>query len=195
MTPEEMKEELAFLLEETTSAIGGTDETYISFLKMVNAAGKLSVPIRLFVGQLVFFKYKPQSQSIISTNTYYDKYPLVLVTDVYRGGFSGVNVHYLDPIRRTMLFDVIMRDLPTIKMGEEWRTRLRVNYDRLVARRQFRFFKPCFKRYSWKGMKRRPVVIPFELWEDMVASNTMKFEKAKPITVFRDSYKSAIKQR
>lgn len=195
MTPDEMKEELALLLEETTSVIGATDATYIRFLKMAQGAGKLSVPTRLFVGQMVFFKYKPRSESIISTNTYYDKYPLVLVTDVYRGGFSGVNVHYLDPIRRTMLFDVIMRDLPTIKMGEEWRTRLRVNYDRLVARRQFKFFKPCFKRYSWKGMKRRPIVVPFELWEDMVASNTMKFEKAKPITVFRDSYKAAIKQR
>jgi len=195
MTPDQMKEELALLLEETTSVIGATDATYIRFLKMANAAGKLSVPIRLFVGQMVFFKYRPQSESIISTNTYYHKYPLELVTDVYRGGFSGVNVHYLDPIRRTMLFDVIMRDLPTIKMGEEWRTRLRVDYDRLVARRQFKFFKPCFKRYSWKGMKRRPIVVPFELWEDMVASNTMKFEKAKPITVFRDSYKAAIKQR
>lgn len=195
MNADEMKQELAALLEETTSVLGATDQTYIQFLKMANNAGRLSIPTRLFVGQMIFFKYKPQSESFILRNTYYDRYPLVLITEVYTGGFSGINVHYLDPIRRNMLFDVIMRNLPTIKMGEEWRTRLRVDYDRLSARRQFKFFKPCYKRYLWKGMKRRPVVVPFELWEDMVASSTMRFEKAKPITVFRESYKAVIKQQ
>lgn len=194
MSPEELKQELRELLEETTSVMGGTDQTYIQFLKLVNEAGKLSVPNRLFQGQLVFFKYKPLGESYILRNTYYDRYPLVLITEISKGGFSGVNLHYLDPIRRRFLFDVIMRGLPTIQASQEWRTRIRVDYDRLEARRQFKFFRPCYKRYLWKGMKRRPVVVPFELWEDMVNSNTMRIEHAKPIKVFRDSYKKVVKR-
>jgi hypothetical protein len=195
MTPDNIKNELKEILEETTTVLGGTDQTYIEFLKLMNAANKLSIPTRVFQGQLVFFKYKPQNETFKERNTYYDKYPLVLVTETYRGGFSGVNVHYIDPIHRQFLFDVIMRGLPAIRASEEWRTRLRVSYDRLKARRQFKFFRPCYRAYSWKGMKRRPIVVPFELWEEMVQSNTMRIEKARPITIFRDSYKKAIKQR
>lgn len=195
MTDDELKQAVQILLQETTVALGGTEQTYVRFLQAVNSAGKLSTPIRLFQGQLVFFKYKPQSTPYVMGNKYYDKYPLVLITDVYRGGFEGVNVHYLDPIRRSMLFDVLMRQLPLIRASEEWRNRLRVNYDRLNARRQLKFFKPCYKKYLWKGIKRRPVVVPFELWEDMINSNTMKFEKAKPVKIFRESYTEAIKQK
>lgn len=195
MNTDEMKQELALLLQETTIALGGTDQTYIKFLQMLNEAKKLSIPSRLYQGQLVFFKYDPQSKSFVSGNKYYDKYPLVLITDVYRGGFEGVNVHYVDPIRRSMLFDVLMRNLPVIKASEEWRNRIRVDYDRLNSRRQLKFFKPCYKKYLWKGMRRRPVVVPFELWEDMINSNTMKFEMSKPITVFRDTYTKVIQEK
>lgn len=195
MNTDRLKQELQELLEETTTVLGGTDQTYIEFLKLMNTARKLSIPSRVIQGQLVFFKYKPQNETFKEKNTYYDKYPLVLITDTRKGGFSGVNVHYIDPVHRQFLFDVIMRGLPAIRASQEWRTRLRVDYDRLKARRQFKFFRPCYRAYVWKGMQRRPVVVPFEIWEEMVASNTMRIEKARPITVFRNSYKAAIKQR
>jgi hypothetical protein len=91
------------------------------------------MPNRLFQGQIIFFKYKPQSESFISRDTYYDQYPLVLITDVYRGGFEGVNLHFVDMDNRKFLFDAIMRGLPTIKAGEVWRTRLLVDYDRATG--------------------------------------------------------------
>ena len=187
MTEDEMKADLQALLEETTTALGATDQTYIEFVRMLQKSGQLSIPNRLFDGQMVFFKYKPVSESFISRNTYYDTFPLVLITDVYRGGFEGVNLHFIAPDFRKFLFDSVMRGLPTVKANDEWRTRLRVDYDRLNARRQFKYFKPCYRRYLWRGMKRRPAVVPFGLWEDMVASNTSRFSGAKPVTVYRDS--------
>lgn len=194
MTEDQMKADLQELLNETTSMLGGTDQTYIQFLKMLNKAGKLSIPSRLFQGQMVFFKYSPVSESFLARDTYYDRYPLVLITEVYRGGFEGVNVHFLDPVHRRFLFDAIMRGLPTIKASETWRTRLIVDYDRLDARRQFKFFRPCYRRYLWKGMRRRPVVVPFELWEEMVMSNSSRMNQARPVTVYRNTYKQVIKR-
>lgn len=188
MTPEEMKEELQFLLEETTSALGGTDKTYVELLLMLNEAGTLHVPKTMYPGYLVFFKYKPQSESFIRRNTYYDRFPLVMVTEVYKGGFAGVNLHYLDPIHRYMFYDAISTGLPTINMDQNWKRRLRIDYYRLKSRKKFKFFKPCYKRYLWKGMSRQPVVIPFQIWEDMVMSNTMNFKGAKLIEVFKDTY-------
>lgn len=194
MTEDQMKADLQELLNETTSMLGGTDQTYIQFLKMLNKAGKLSIPSRLFQGQMVFFKYSPVSESFLARDTYYDRYPLVLITEVYRGGFEGVNVHFLDPVHRRFLFDAIMRGLPTIKASETWRTRLIVDYDRLDARRQFKFFRPCYRRYLWKGMRRRPVVVPFELWEEMVMSNSSRMDQARPVTVYRNTYRQVVKR-
>jgi len=194
MTPDEMKQELEILLEETTTALGSTDQTYVHLLHMLNKASKLSIPSRLYQGQLVFFKYKPQSKQYVNGNKYYDKYPLVMVTETRKGGFYGLNLHFLQPNLRRFLFEAIVDDLPTIKATEEWRTRVKINYDRLVARRQFRFFEPCYRQYNWKSMRRRPVVIPFEIWEEMVMSNTGRIERAKPITVYRESYNQVIRK-
>ena len=193
MTPQEMKTGLEELLKETTAALGGTDQTYIGLLKMLQKAGQLSLPSRLIQGQLVFFKYHPVSESFLSRNTYYDTYPLVLITEVYRGGFEGVNVHHIDPEYRKFLFDALMRDLPVIKASESWRNRLMVDYDRLDSRRKFRFFKPCYRRYLWKGMKRRPAVIPFYLWEDMVKAHASRFVDARPVTVYRNTRTQVIR--
>ena len=187
------KSDLQELLNETTVALGGTDQTYIQFVKMLNDYDQLSIPSRLLPGCLVFFKYKPISESFISRNTYYDSFPLVLITDVYRGGFEGVNLHFIAPQYRKALFDAVMRGLPTVKANDEWRTRLRVDYDRLEARRIFKYYKPCYRRYLWKGMKRRPVLVPFGLWEDMVNGNSYKFVGAKPVTVYRDSRNAVIR--
>lgn len=187
MSPVDLKQDIQNLIAETTTALGATDQTYIGLIQSLQKNDTLSIPNRLFQGQMMFFKYKPQSGSFISRNTYYDSFPLVLITDVYRGGFEGINLHFLMPQHRSFLFDAIMRNLPTIKASEEWRTRLMVDYDRLDASKRYRFFKPCYRRYTWSGMKRRPVVIPFQIWEDMVQSETSRFVKARATTVYRDT--------
>lgn len=188
-------QELELILQETTTILGGTDATYISFLQLLNKSQKLMLTKRIFPGQLVFFKYKPISKKYEKrdTYTYYDRFPLVMVTETTRDWFSGVNLHFIDPDHRKFLFDAIMRDIPVIKSGLEWRNRLRVNYDRLEARRVYKFFKPCYRTYSWKGMKRLPVVVPFNLWEEMVMSETMRFIEKRQHTVYRDSYMKAIR--
>jgi hypothetical protein len=191
---EQHKSDLNSLLEETTVAIGGTDQTYIQFIRMLNKQDQLLIPNRLMPGFLVFFKYKPISESFIARDTYYDSFPLVMITDVYRGGFEGVNLHFISPQYRIALFDAVMRGLPTVKANEEWKTRLRVDYDRLEARRIFKYYRPCYRKYLWKGMKRRPVLVPFHLWEDMVKGNIQRFVGAKPATVFRDSRNAVLRR-
>ena len=188
------KIELQQLLEETTIALGGTDQTYVQFLTMLSEQDQLLIPNRLMPGLLVFFKYKPISESFIAKDTYYDSYPLVMITDVYKGGFEGINLHFLSPQYRNALFDTIMRGLPTIKANEEWKTRLKIDYDRLDSRRIFKYYRPCYRKYLWKGMKKRPVIVPFHLWEDMVNGNTQKFVGARPVTVYRDSRNAVIRR-
>lgn len=186
----DIRQKIQELLEETTIALGATDQTYIGLLQTLQTEKMLMLPSRLLSGQLVFFKYKP----VLESSTYYDRYPLVLITDSYKGGFEGVNLHFVDPLHRRFLFDSLMRTLPVIKSGEEWKARLRVDYDRLEARRAFKYFRPCYRRYLWKGMSRRPVIVPFQAWEDMINGNTYRFVNARPVTVFRESRSQVIRR-
>ena len=187
-------DELQQLIEETTTALGATDQTYIRLLKLFQTEGKLSIPSRVFNGQLVFFKYKPISESFISRNTYYDLYPMVLICDVTKEGFEGINLHYLHPQYRMFLFQQIMKRLPVLKAGEEWRNRLSVDYDKLNSHRSMKFFRACYRRYLWKGMKRRPTILPYEMWEQLVEAETSRFVGARPVTVYRDSYHNVIRR-
>jgi len=193
MTESELKAELQTLIEETTSALGATDQTYIRFLKILQKDDKLSVPNRVVQGQLLFFKYAPVSESFLASDKYYDKYPLVMVTEVYRGGFEGINLHFLDLKHRQFLFDSIMRNLPVVKSQEEWRNRIRIDYDRLTASKRYKFFRPCYRRYLWKGMKKRPAVVPFELWEDMIQAELSRFIHARAPSIYRESNTKAIR--
>lgn len=193
MNEQQLKDELKSLINETTSVLGGTDQTYIQFLQLMNSANRFSMPNRLFEGQMVFFKYQPVSESFISRDTYYDRFPLVIITRVYRGGFEGINLHFLEKTERKFLFDGMMKQLPVIKAGQPWRNRILVDYDRLKNRRQLKFFRPCYRRYLWKGMKRRPGLVPFELWEDMVMANAYRMINSSPEKVHLESHRAAIR--
>lgn len=187
-------QELQLLIEETTTALGATDQTYIQLLKLFQKEGKLSVPSRIFDGQMLFFKYKPISESFISRDTYYDMYPMVLVCGVTKEGFEGVNLHYLHPQYRIFLFEQIMKRIPVLRSGTEWRNRLNIDYDKLNAHRSMKFFKVCYRKYLWKGMKRRPAILPYEMWEQLMAAETSRFVGAKPVTVYRESYRKSIQR-
>lgn len=51
-------------------------------------------------GSVYFFEYNPKFKFNLK---HWDKYPLVLVTDIYEDGFMGANLHYTTAKRRTAL--------------------------------------------------------------------------------------------
>lgn len=58
------KSDLQELLNETTVALGGTDQTYIQFVKMLNDYDQLSIPNRLMAGYLVFSNTSPSANPL-----------------------------------------------------------------------------------------------------------------------------------
>lgn len=181
------------LIEETTTVLGATNQTYVEMLKMFQQKKQLIVSNRLLQGQLVFFRYNPLTIPTTS-NKYYDSFPLVLITETFKGGFEGINFHYIHPTFRGFLFDLILQSIPTLKNAQEWKSRLALEYKKLKSNRKLKFFKPCYKRYLWKGMQKRPVMIPFDLWKELSEAEIGTFVGARRTTVYRDSYHKAIKK-
>lgn len=154
------------ILEETQTAMGGTDRSYLQLLKQLTKEKKLHFGNRPLIGQMLFFKYEPINEKFLNTpNTYYDIFPLCIITDVTRDGFEGINLHYLDLEKRQFLLSSLLEGYTVIKSNDTSRNRLLVSYQSLKNRRKMRFFKPCYKKYRWKGIKRRPIEVPFEYWQ------------------------------
>ena len=61
---------------------------------------------RPFFGRLNMFIYDPKLKKKLP---YYDTFPLVLPVDTFRGGFVGLNFHYLPYIMRFRLLQEIQR--------------------------------------------------------------------------------------
>lgn len=199
-----MNEELEKILEDTTSEMGGTDQSYVAMLRFFQRNKTLLIPPRIIPGQMVFFTYKPISESFRKRGGHYDTFPLVVVTKSGKDGFEGVNLHFLSPKWREVLFSQMMENLATIpnKTAEDWKTRFVLKENTLPSSARFKLYKPCFRRYLWEGVKRRPVIIPFDFWNDVVQARLEGFKstqngtRPKRIqreTVFASTYKHFIR--
>ena len=133
-------EELKELINETVNLLGSTNQTYTKIIQFLQSLGVLSQPKQILNGQLLFFKYHPINEAFIKTSNPYDQYPLIFVTEVHRGGFQGINLHYLSPDHRKILFDLLIKNIPIIKGGEKRSNRFKTNYDVLSSKKILRLF-------------------------------------------------------
>ena len=79
--------------------------------------------------QLNFFRYNPKTKAILP---YYDTFPLVMPIDSAKGGFLGINFHYLPiPLRMRLLETLAKRNF-------------KGDYRKL---KNIKLVKPCIKHY------------------------------------------------
>ena len=119
--------------------------------------------------KLHFFRYDPKLKA---TLPYYDTFPLVMPIQSAKGGFLGINFHYLPiPLRMKLLETLDKRGF-------------RGNYSKL---KNIREVKPTIKHY----LKRQFVSGFLELEEDDYAPAIFmpvaQFRKASASQVWRDS--------
>ena len=132
-----------------------------------------------FFGRLNMFFYSPKHKDKLH---YYDRFPLVLPLERYRGGFMGINMHYLPIPLRTRLLDKLYEFSSNDKFDET--TRLTATYNRV---RNIPLVKPTLHRYLYDFLES-----PFrriDADEFIVAAllPVQRFKKASDRKVWRDS--------
>jgi hypothetical protein len=136
------------------------------------------------VGNMYMFFYDPKHKE---TLPYYDKFPLVVVIGPAKGGFLGLNLHYLPPVLRAQMLDALM-DITTNKKFNN-STKFKASYELLVRTSKLKYFKPCLKHYLNEHVKSDFAYVPPPEWEIATFLPTAQFEKAGKNTVYRDSRK------
>ncbi len=138
---------------------------------------------RGLIGRMYMFAYDPKGKK---TLPFYDRFPLIFFVSPTAGGFQGINLHYLPPILRAKLMDVLYETQVNGTVSNET-TKLKISYDLLSAASRFYLFKPCFKQYLYKHTRSELIYVPPEEWDMTVFLPTEQFKKATKDEVWKDS--------
>ena len=146
------------------------------------ASGKLLG--RPSAGRMSMFFYDPKFKK---TLPYYDTFPLVFIVGDAKGGFTGLNLHYLPPLLRAKL----LGSLIDLKSNNKYNasTKLRLSYDVLNSSSKHALFKPCFKQYLTSHVRSQFSMVPAAEWEIATFLPMAQWQKASSTKVYRDSRK------
>ena len=79
-------------------------------------------------GDMVMYTYNPKLKEVLP---YYDTFPLTIVVGPAKGGFYGINLHYLPPKVRAIFLDKLNDTASNQKYNAT--TRLKITYKLLMA--------------------------------------------------------------
>lgn len=134
------------------------------------------------IGKMFTFAYDPKGKD---TLPYFDRFPLGFYIGPAPNGFYMMNLHYLSPKFRAIIFDRLL-DI-TNNPGNTTRKKVRMTYDLLNSSQKFKLFRPCFKHYLAGQLDSRIVSIPYDEWEAAIFLPTADFQGASASQVWSDS--------
>lgn len=131
------------------------------------------------LGKMFFYKYDPKFEKKLP---YWDMYPLVFPFERAKGGFYGLNLHYLPPTQRATLMDQLNRYASNERYDAS--TRLEISYQVL---KRFGRAIPCVKRYLSDHVRSNTVRIDADEWEIAIFLPVERFQKRSKSYVWSQS--------
>ena len=147
-----------------------------SATKLMNSGKLLGKPSG---GRMSMFFYDPKTKAKLP---FYDVFPLVLPIDTFRGGFIGLNFHYLPYGVRYKLLDQLQQFATNTKYDQS--TRLQVTYD---AVKNIGMIKPAIKKYLWRYVRSNFLRVDVDEMAIAIYLPVAQFKKASLGQVFADS--------
>ena len=137
---------------------------------------------RTGVGSMYMYFYDPKHKE---TLPYYDRFPLTIVVGPAKGGFMGLNLHYLPNVLRAKFLDGLMGITSNEKFDES--TKFAVTVRELKNTSKLKYFKPCLKHYLMDHVRSRLALVPAPEWEIATFLPTARFEKNSKSIIHADS--------
>ena len=141
----------------------------------------LSSSGRQIIGSMQMFFYDPKLKE---TLPYYDRFPLAIVLKPAKGGFLGMNLHYLPPILRAKFLDALMDNVTSKKSPD---AKFKLTTRLLASASDLEYYKPCIKHYLNEHVRSNFAEVKAPEWEIATFLPTALFEKADQRKVYNDS--------
>ena len=159
--------------------------TRVSQIKRVNSKEiqqEARQKSRHLFGEMYMMFYDPKHKK---TLPYYDRFPLVIPFQKAKGGFLGLNLHYLPHGLRAKFLDQLYDTTTNDKYDNT--TRFRLTYDILQKVSSNNAFEPCVKHYLSSHIRSKLGVVDAADWEIAIFLPTEQFKKASVAKVYTDS--------
>jgi hypothetical protein len=137
---------------------------------------------RRIMGAMMMFTYDPKLKK---TLPFYDRFPLCIPVQKAKGGFHGLNLHYLPPSTRAQFLDALYDTRTNDKF--DLSTKMRLEYQLLKGTQRLRWFKPCFKHYLTKHIQGQFLLVEPQDWEIAIFLPTESFRKVGKTSVWSQS--------
>jgi hypothetical protein len=137
---------------------------------------------RPLVGQMYMYYYDAKGKS---TLPYFDRFPLVFPFKKVKGGFYGLNMHYLPLPLRAKLMDALYDTASNTRFDES--TRLKISYQMLESAAKYKEFQPCIKRYLTTQVRSKFMYIYPSEWDVALFLPLERFQGASKTQVWSDS--------
>ena len=165
-------------------------------MKVINSP-ELQKPNTIELGSMVMFAYEATKGTVIrKTDTqfkkkrksetermdkniihpgFYDKFPVVIVTDIYEGNkdmyLEGINIHYLAPLDRARLLDRLLDKTDGANFD--------IQHLYTTIKMMSRGHHPGFKKYAFSNIQSRLAQITEDEWEIATFLPTSEFVNIK----------------
>ena len=136
---------------------------------------------RRIIGSMQMFFYDPKYKE---TLPYYDRFPLAIIVKPAKGGFLGMNLHYLPPILRAKFLDALMDNVTSKKSPD---AKFKLTTKLLASASDLEYYKPCIKHYLNEHVRSNFAEVKAPEWEIATFLPTALFEKADQRKVYNDS--------
>lgn len=183
------------IFESIRDAAGDTDRSYQWYIANIKKlAGNIRSPSAAYrtdlgeltsvlePGNLYMYMYDPKYKKKLP---YYDTFPLCLPFKEEKGGFTGLNLHYLPPMLRAQLFGKLLEYTDTPTLMED--TKIMARWQLLENYSKFPETVPTVKRYLYNNVKSRFLKINPQHWKASIFLPLANFEKASDQMVWRES--------
>ena len=139
------------------------------------------------VGQMYMYYYDAKHKA---TLPYFDRFPLVFPFKKVKGGFYGLNMHYLPLPLRAKLMDALYDTASNTRFDES--TRLRMSYKMLESAAKYKEFQPCIKRYLTSQLRSKFMYIYPSEWDMALFLPLERFQGASKTQVWADSKRKIV---
>ena len=120
-------------------------------------------------GMMNLFGYDPKFKE---TLPYYDRFPLIFPIDFAKGGFYGINFHYLQPGARVNF----LRQLSRFASDKNFDSKTRYNIGELSGR----YYKKTIKHYLYSQVRTSFLNITAEEMAIAIFLPVARFKKGSP---------------
>lgn len=138
---------------------------------------------KTITGSMFMFFYDAKHRK---TLPYWDSFPLIIAVGPAKGGFYGMNLHYLPIALRAKFLDELMGITSDKKYNED--TTFKVSYEFLNRAASMKYFKPCYKHYLTSQVEGNFAMVPAPEWEIATFLPTAQWNGNKG-QVYKDSRK------